>query len=268
MIHDPWEHLKSLTAARIALGRSGGSVPTRELLAFELAHAQARDAVLAPFDPEQLVAQLTPLGIGTILLQSAAHSRDEYLQRPDLGRRLADESRESLMRRAPGAVDAVDLAIVVSDGLSARAAARHALPLLQALVPLLLEEQWKLAPIAVVRFGRVAIEDEIGELSRGTLALILLGERPGLASPDSLGAYLVYHPRSGRNDAERNCVSNIRPEGLPPDKAAATLFYLLTEARHRRLSGVGLKDERAALPQRDAPPGLMRSLNRESTSVQ
>lgn len=260
MISDPWEHLKSLTSARIALGRSGGSVPTRELLAFELAHAQARDAVLSHFDAERLATEIASLGVGTILLHSAAGSRDEYLQRPDLGRQLADACRETLTRNA---ADKVDLAIVVSDGLSAQAAARQAVPLLRALVPLLLQEQWKLAPIAVVRFGRVAIEDEIGELSRATLALILLGERPGLASPDSLGAYLVYQPRRGRNDAERNCVSNIRPEGLPPDAAAATLFYLLTESRQRRLSGVALKDERGALPQHGAPPGPMKSLDRQ-----
>lgn len=244
MISDPWENLKSLTSARIALGRSGGSLPTRELLDFSLAHARARDAVLAPFDANRLAAEIAGLGAETIVLSSAAGSRDEYLQCPDRGRSLDDESRARLAKRASAAVD---LAIVVSDGLSALAAERQVVPLLAELLPLLACDNWRLAPIAVVRFGRVAIEDEIGAALKASLALILLGERPGLGSPDSLGAYIVYEPQRGRNDAHRNCVSNIRPAGLAPAAAAATLFYLLTEARRRKLSGVALKDERTAL---------------------
>lgn len=244
MTPDPWEHLKALTSARIALGRSGGSLPTRELLDFELAHARARDAVLSPFDGDSLARGIASLGSESLVLTSAARSRDEYLQYPDLGRTLGDESRRQLEQRSGGPVD---LAIVVSDGLSALAAEKQVVPLLTCLLPLLERDHWRLAPIAVVRFGRVAIEDEIGEALQASLALILLGERPGLGSPDSLGAYLVFQPRRGRTDAQRNCVSNIRPAGLPPEAAAATLHYLLTEARHRKLSGVALKDERAAL---------------------
>lgn len=244
MIPDPWENLKTLTSARIALGRSGGSLPTRELLDFSLAHARARDAVLSPFDGEVLAREIAKLGTETFVLSSAATSRDEYLQYPALGRTLSDEGRRLLEQRAK---QPVDLAIVVSDGLSALAAERQTVPLLTDLLPLLRRDNWQIAPVAVVRFGRVAIEDEIGEALHAALALILLGERPGLGSPDSLGAYLVYQPRRGRNDAHRNCVSNIRPAGLPPAAAAATLHYLLTEARRRKLSGVSLKDERAAL---------------------
>jgi ethanolamine ammonia-lyase small subunit len=244
MTRDPWENLKSLTSARIALGRSGGSLPTRELLDFSLAHARARDAVLAPFDRAGLAGEITKLGPKSIVLSSAARSRDEYLQFPQQGRTLCEESRCQLK---PCAGSPVDLAIVISDGLSALAAERQAAPLVASLLPLLARDNWQLAPIAIVGFGRVAIEDEIGELLCASLALILLGERPGLGSPDSLGAYFVYQPRPGRHDAERNCVSNIRPAGLPPEAAAATLHYLLTEARRRKLSGVALKDERAAL---------------------
>jgi ethanolamine ammonia-lyase small subunit len=244
MIPDPWENLKPLTSARIALGRSGGSLPTRELLDFSLAHARARDAVLSPFDSEALAREIAKLGTETFVLSSSAASRDEYLQYPALGRALSDEGRRQLEQRGKAPVD---LAIVVSDGLSALAAERQTVPLLAELLPLLQRDNWFLAPVTIVRFGRVAIEDEIGEVLHAALALILLGERPGLGSPDSLGAYLVYQPRRGRNDAQRNCVSNIRPAGLPPAAAAATLHYLLTEARRRKLSGVSLKDERAAL---------------------
>lgn len=238
---DPWQHLKAWTAARIALGRAGGSLPTRELLDFSLAHARARDAVLSEWDPLELAGQVQALGYAVEFASSAAISRGEYLQRPDLGRRLAEESRQRLAKCADGPCD---LAIVVSDGLSALAAQRHAVPLLAHLLPILAAESWQIAPIVFVNQGRVAIEDEIGELLQAELALILLGERPGLGAPDSLGAYLVYRPRVGLTDAQRNCVSNIRGEGLPPPVAGATLHYLLTEARHRKLSGVELKDER------------------------
>lgn len=242
MIEDPWEHLKKFTSARIALGRAGGSLPTRELLKFQLAHANARDAVHWPFDGAQLAGQIKNLGPPTIELHSAAGDRTTYLQRPDLGRRLDDESRLKLQDAAAKAEPA-DLVIVVSDGLSALAAHRQVVPVLESLLPLLLQDNWKIAPIVLVRHGRVAIEDEIGVILGTQFALMLLGERPGLGSPDGLGAYLVYGPRPGLTDAQRNCVSNIRPEGLPPPAAARTLHYLLTEARARKLSGVALKDE-------------------------
>lgn len=241
-LRDPWRQLRELTPARIALGRSGGSLPTRELLDFQQAHAQARDAVQQPFNSASLVGEIAQLGVKTILAASAAPERKTYLTRPDLGRRLAEASRNEIAAHASPS----DIAIIVSDGLSAPAAERQAAPLLAALLPLVRQERWKLAPLVVVAHGRVAIEDEIGSLLGAKAAVILLGERPGLTSPDSLGAYLVYEPRPGRTDAERNCISNIRPEGLSPAAAAQTLHYLLRECLQRRLSGVGLKDERTA----------------------
>jgi ethanolamine ammonia-lyase small subunit len=220
VIEDGWSSLRELTAARIALGRSGHSVPTRELLAFELAHARARDAVhetLHEWDST---------------LHSAARDRAEYLRRPDLGRRLGPDSARKIER---GDWDAV---IIVADGLSATAVDRHARPVVDALLPLL--EDWRVAPVCVVEQARVAISDEIGERMGASLALILIGERPGLSSPDSLGAYLTWRPRVGRTDAERNCVSNIRPEGLAPALAARRIAQLMRAARERQLTGVKL----------------------------
>lgn len=241
---DPWSRLRDLTSARIALGRTGSSLPTRELLDFQRAHAQARDAVQQPFDAASLAAEISQLGFATIVAESAAPDRKTYLTRPDLGRRLAPESQSRLAacKASP------DVALIVSDGLSAPAAQRQTAPLLIAFAPLLRREGWNLAPVVVVGHGRVAIEDEIGLLLGAKAAVILLGERPGLSSPDSLGAYLVYDPRPGRTDAERNCISNIRPEGLAPEAAAEAIHYLLGEALRRRLSGIALKDERLHLP--------------------
>jgi ethanolamine ammonia-lyase small subunit len=244
VIRDPWRELRGVTQARIALGRAGGSLPTHEWLDFKSAHAAARDAVHHEFDAAGLAAELARLGVETVVVGSAAPDRSTYLQRPDLGRRLDGPSQERL--RGYAASDSSnDLAIVVSDGLSALAVHRQAPPLLTELLPQLAADAWRVAPVVVACFGRVALQDEIGELLRATLALILIGERPGLGSPDSLGAYLVYGPRPGNTDAQRNCVSNIRAEGLPPSTAAETIAYLLSEARRRRLSGVSLKDERA-----------------------
>jgi ethanolamine ammonia-lyase small subunit len=251
---DPWHFLRDVTAARIALGRTGGSLPTRELLDFSLAHARAQDAVHVPFRAEAVVDALAATGLDSLVVSSATGNRETYLRRPDLGRQLDAASRQalqSLPRAAP-----IDLVAIVSDGLSAPAAELHAAPLLSQLVPQLVADGWQIAPVIIVRHGRVAIEDEIGELVEARLALILLGERPGLGSPDSLGAYFVYEPRIGRTDAERNCVSNIRPDGMPVDAAAETLHHLLTQARQRRLSGVALKDERATLPVHAAEPRL------------
>lgn len=239
---DPWRDFSTLTAARIALGRAGGSPPTRELLDFGLAHARARDAVWSPFDQGPLVSELEEAGIPLVLLNSAVSSRDQYLRRPDLGRRLSESSREELKRLA-SQQPACDLSMIISDGLSPQAT-RHAVPIVLALRSQLLREGWTISPVAVVRFGRVAVQDEIGQRLGATLSLILLGERPGLGSPDSLGAYLVHHPEVGRTDADRNCVSNIRPEGLPIAQAIDALHFLLTQSRHRKLSGVQLKDER------------------------
>jgi ethanolamine ammonia-lyase small subunit len=267
LISEAWSGLRSATSARIALGRAGGSLPTREWLQFKAAHAAAREAVHFAFDAEQLAAQIAALGVEVMLADSAAGDRLTFLQRPDLGRRLDDRSRFALQEKcSPHAPReelnhaerdeyTFDLAIIVSDGLSALAVHRQALPLLTALVLQLAADRWRIAPIIITRFGRVALQDEIGHTLGARLALTLIGERPGLGSPDSLGAYLVYDPRPGNTDANRNCVSNIRPEGLPCEVAARTLHYLLAEARRRKISGVQLKDERA-LPSSGGPGRL------------
>jgi ethanolamine ammonia-lyase small subunit len=239
---DQWEALQSVTAARIALGRAGGSLPTDAWLNFKSAHAAARDAVHYDFDAEQLAAEIGTLVGRVVIVDSAAQDRRTFLLRPDLGRRLDERSRYAL-QQMPAGTDH-DLAIIISDGLSALAVHRHARPLLEVLLPKLNGDGWRLAPTVVARFGRVALEDEVGQLLGARLALILIGESPGLGSPDSLGAYLVYGPRAGTTDADRNCVSNIRTEGLTHAAAADTIHYLLSEARRRRLSGVQLKDQR------------------------
>jgi ethanolamine ammonia-lyase small subunit len=243
---DPWSELRQFTSARIALGRSGGSLPTRERLDFQLAHARARDAVLAPFDPDALAQRLEALGTPTLTIESAACDRAEYLQRPDLGRKLAFHSRSLLVDTA-AKLPACDLAIIVSDGLSTHAANSQSEPLLTALLPLLAQSGWSLAPILVARHARVALADEVGDILRARMSLILLGERPGLGSADSLGAYLTFGPAPGKTDADRNCVSNIRPGGLVPTAAAQKLHWLIAQSLRLGLSGVGLKDDTAEL---------------------
>jgi ethanolamine ammonia-lyase small subunit len=231
--------LRELTPARVGLGRTGVSLGTRDLLDFQRAHAQARDAVHARLDSAALAAEIeNGTQLKVLRLHSAAANRAEYLQRPDLGRRLNEASRALLAEQPAGAAD---LAVVVADGLSALAVERHTAPLLQELLPLL--ESWSLAPITIVEQGRVAIADQIGAALHARISVILIGERPGLSSPDSLGAYITWDPRPGRNDAERNCISNIRAEGLAYAQAAAQLGYYLSEARRRRLTGVALKAE-------------------------
>ena len=222
--------LRAFTPARVALGRTGHSLPTAELLRFELDHARARDAVHEPLDAGSL-------GFRHLLLHSNAPERATYLRRPDLGRQLNPESRVLLER---GDYDA---AIIVVDGLSAPAVHHHAAPVIEALMPLLETEQWRLAPVTVVLQGRVAIGDEIGVLLGAQQAVVLIGERPGLTSPDSLGIYLTWEPRPGRTDAERNCISNVRTEGISYAMAARKLHYLMREARIRKLSGIGLKED-------------------------
>jgi ethanolamine ammonia-lyase small subunit len=238
----PWNRLKRFTPARIGLARAGAAVATAEHLAFQLAHAQARDAVHAPFDAAALTAALVQRRFAVMQLASAAHDRAAYLTSPGLGRMLADASRDRLAECAGDSM--CDLALVVADGLSALAAERHALPLIDALAARL--SGVKVGTIAVVERGRVAIGDEIGAALKARLVLVLIGERPGLTSPDSLGAYLTWAPRVGRTDAERNCVSNIRPEGLEYAAAADTLVSLIAAALRRQLTGVMLKDETGA----------------------
>lgn len=240
-VEDAWADLRALTPARIALGRAGGSLPTREWLAFSAAHAAAKDAVWSALDVERAARDLGGLGLPVLSLRSAAPDRRAYLQRPDLGRRLAPESEGAL--RAGGRAGS-DVVLLLADGLSATAAQRHGPALVHALVPRLRASGLAVGPLCVVEQARVAIEDEVGAALGARLAIVLLGERPGLGAPDSLGAYLVHGPRPGRTDAERNCVSNVRPEGLPIGAAAELLAWLCVEAIRRGLSGVALKDER------------------------
>ncbi|PCM48934.1 ethanolamine ammonia-lyase [Pseudomonas fluorescens] len=240
---NPWLELRRLTPARIALGRTGTSLPTSAQLDFQFAHAQARDAVHLPFDHAGLSAQLNERGRETLLLHSAATDRNSYLQRPDLGRKLSDASAQSLRDYAEAHPGGVDLAIVVADGLSALAVHRHTLPFLTRLEEQMSADGWSLAPIVLVEQGRVAIGDEIGQLLGAKMVVMLIGERPGLSSPDSLGLYFTYNPKVGLTDAYRNCISNVRLEGLSYGMAAHRLLYLMREACRRQLSGVNLKDE-------------------------
>lgn len=227
--------LRDYTPARVELGRAGDSIPTRALLEFQLAHARARDAVHLPLAETSLALELQQRRLSSIALASTARDRNEYLKRPDLGRRISDDSRERL---APLRAD-YDAAFVIADGLSALAVHRHAVPLLDVL---LRDLDWHIAPVAIVEQGRVAIGDEIGELLGARMVVVLIGERPGLSSPDSLGAYFTWQPRPGRTDAERNCVSNIRAEGLSYAVAAHKLLFLMNESRRLKLSGVHLKE--------------------------
>ncbi|MBH8613626.1 ethanolamine ammonia-lyase subunit EutC [Pseudomonas mohnii] len=241
--HNPWLELRRLTPARIALGRTGTSMPTRAQLDFQYAHAQARDAVHLPFDHKALSSQLAERGRESILLHSAAIDRNSYLQRPDLGRKLSDESAQLLRDYASAHPGGVDLAIVVADGLSALAVHRHTVPFLARLEEQMGAENWSMAPVILVEQGRVAVADEVGERLGAKMTVILIGERPGLSSPDSLGLYFTYNPKVGLTDAYRNCISNVRLEGLSYGMAAHRLLYLMREACRRQLSGVNLKDE-------------------------
>jgi ethanolamine ammonia-lyase small subunit len=232
------ERLRDFTPARVALGRTGHSLPTRELLDFQLAHARARDAVHAQLDVRALG---TELGMEMIVARSAAPDRATYLRRPDLGRILSDQSRLLI---ASGNYEVV---FIVADGLSALAVERNAPALLKIVLPPLAASGWRMAPVVIVEQGRVAIGDDIGEAIGAAMAVVLIGERPGLSSPDSLGVYLTWHPRRGLTDADRNCISNIRAEGLSHAAAAHKLLFLMTEARRRKLSGVTLKEEAGLL---------------------
>ncbi|RBL69141.1 ethanolamine ammonia-lyase subunit EutC [Pseudomonas sp. MWU13-2625] len=240
---NPWLELRRLTPARIALGRTGTSLPTSAQLDFQFAHAQARDAVHLPFDHAGLSAQLRERGRESLLLHSAATDRNSYLQRPDLGRKLSDASAQTLRDYAAAHPGGVDLAIVVADGLSALAVHRHTLPFLGRLEEQMAADGWSVAPVMLVEQGRVAVGDEIGQLLGAKMLVMLIGERPGLSSPDSLGLYFTYNPKIGLTDAYRNCISNVRLEGLSYGMAAHRLLYLMREACRRQLSGVNLKDE-------------------------
>lgn len=241
-IRDPWSELRRLTPARIALGRSGGSVPTAELLDFQLAHARARDAVWQELDPLALAQEVDKYEWKVVMADSAAPDRQTYLRQPATGRRLSTESRAQLVAMQ-STQQPFDVAVIVSDGLSALAAQRQTAPFLAEWKPMVEQAGWNVSPVVIVLRGRVAIQDEIGKLLGARAAVILLGERPGLGSPDSLGAYVVFDPQPGRTDAERNCISNIRPEGLPPDEAARRLHQVIAAALQQRISGIQLKIE-------------------------
>jgi len=240
---DPWEALRGLTPARIALGRSGPGLPTRAVLEFGLAHARARDAVHTEPDFDALEAALRLDGYAPLRVHSAAHDRMTYLTRPDLGRKLDAAGTQLLRAHAR----ACEIAVTIADGLSATAVQQHALPLLAALRAQALE-RWNAIPVVLARQGRVALGDAIGEALGARLMVMMIGERPGLSSPDSLGLYLTYAPRSGRADAERNCISNVRPAGLPYAEAARKLDWLCAAALARGLTGIALKDDSAASP--------------------
>jgi ethanolamine ammonia-lyase small subunit len=241
MRSDPWSQLRRHTRARIALGRAGASLPTAQLLEFAADHADARDAVHSELDVRSLIDSFSSLGLPILSLRSRAPDRESYLKCPDLGRRLDEPSSTAVF--ANSSAD-VDVALIVGDGLSAVAAQRHSTAVLIHLLPLLRARRFSLAPICVVTQARVAVQDEIGSLLKARVAVILLGERPGLGSVDSLGGYLVHGPSIGNTDAQRNCISNIRAGALNPSAAAEVIAWLIDQSLIRRLSGVNLKDDR------------------------
>lgn len=237
---DPWQQLKSFTRARIAIGRVGSSLPTNEVLNFGLSHAMARDAVHLPLDINTLEADIQTLGLNTLRVKSMAADRATYLLRPDWGRRLQEQSLIQLQHLSH--TKPIDFLIVVGDGLSSLAVARHAVPLL-AEIKQQLPADWHTGHVVIASQARVAIGDEIGQALDAKMVVMLIGERPGLSSPDSLGIYLTYNPKLGLSDADRNCISNVRPEGLQYAAAAKKLIWLAKEAMRLKVTGVALKDE-------------------------
>lgn len=248
-----WADLRALTRARIALGRSGAAQRTADVLAFGVDHALARDAVHLPLDAGALRAELEAAGFAVLEAHSAAPDRAGYLMRPDLGRRL-DAASVGNLDGLPA--QEIDLLPVVGDGLSALGVQRYAVPVLRALRER--AGELRLGPVVIARQARVALGDEIGERLRARAVVMLIGERPGLSSPDSLGLYLTQAPRVGRVDAERNCISNVRQHGLAPEEAARKLLWLAREARRLGATGVGLKDLSDAAVLKPGPAaGLM-----------
>lgn len=253
---NPWRRLSAWTDARIGLGRAGVSLPTQAMLAFQLAHAQARDAVHLPLDTAALMTELAELSQRRkallphkpVHLHSQVDDRITYLQRPDLGRKLSQPSCDALDRLGHTGDSPVDLALVIADGLSSFGVQQNAVGLLDALLTDLEadDQTWELAPLVVVSQGRVAIGDDVGHRLNARCVVVLIGERPGLSSPDSLGLYLTWAPEPGLTDASRNCISNIRPAGLSPGEASRRLLYLLRAARRKKVSGVPLKDRSEA----------------------
>jgi ethanolamine ammonia-lyase small subunit len=257
-----WARLRVVTPARIGLARAGAAISTRETLAFQAAQARARDAVAAPFDADGLETGIAARSLTPLRLQSRAGDLTAYLARPDLGRALDDPSRARLAAAPKG----FDLVFVLADGLSPQATRKHALPLIDAALPTLVGDGWRVGPVAIVERGRVASGDEIGAGLEARLVAVLVGERPGLTTPDSLGVYLTWAPRAGRSDAERNCLSNVRPEGLLYAEAARRFVLLCRAARRLKLTGVGLKDESEAAPAVLGPAATRASTGSAQTS--
>jgi ethanolamine ammonia-lyase small subunit len=249
---DPWQQLKTFTRARIAIGRTGSSLPTKEILNFGLSHAMARDAVHLALDIDALENDIQSLGFETIRVHSNAENRATYLLRADYGRRLNEQSISALKnlntnhskinQKKP-----IDFLIVVGDGLSSLAVSRHVAPMLTEIKKLCADDasisEWPTSRVVIASQARVAIADEIGETLNAKIVVMLIGERPGLSSPDSLGLYLTYAPKVGLSDADRNCISNVRPEGLQYATAAKKLIWLAKEAMRLKVTGVRLKDE-------------------------
>lgn len=237
---DPWEDLKRFTDARIALGRTGCSVLTDEYLRFSLAHARARDTINLPFDRQMIRKRLEDMGLDVVFAESAATSRDVFIRRPDLGRRLSEVSRERLRKMKYAGADVL---IVIGDGLSSKAVHKQAVPLIHEFLPYMRELGLSVGPIVLAKQSRVALGDDIAEVMNCGLVAMLIGERPGLSSPDSLGVYMTYKSFAGRLESERNCISNIRPEGLPYERAAFKLAWLVEMAFANKVSGTALKDK-------------------------
>jgi ethanolamine ammonia-lyase small subunit len=238
------QSLRAFTSARVSLRRTGAALATSEVLDFQRAHAEARDAVQAALDADRfadrLACQLNALnlgGTGILKMRSAAPDRQAYLRRPDLGRQLDPASTVQLSALG------CDVVFVIGDGLSAVAVERHAIPLLSAILPEILRAGWRCGPICLVTQARVAIGDPIGAALGAKLSIVLIGERPGLSTPDSLGVYITWNPQPGRHDADRNCISNIGGGGLSYEAAAARLLWYMTEAQSRQATGITLKEQ-------------------------
>jgi ethanolamine ammonia-lyase small subunit len=245
-VTDPWKRLRSFTQARIGLSRSGHAVSTEVLLEFQHAHAEARDAVKQKWDVTDFAAQLKKMNEPSVTIESMVTDRDQFLKRPDLGRKLSPNSQK-LLKPSHSQMD-YEIVFLVSDGLSANAVDKHATNFWKALTPHLKNEKLSHAPIVLAPFSRVALSDEVGAIVKAKLAVMMIGERPGLSSPDSLGIYLTYNPKLGNHDANRNCISNIRPpNGLNYDLAAQKLIFLIKESLRLQLSGVRLKEHEPAL---------------------
>ena len=234
---DAWTTLRNFTKARIALGNSGGSLPLSEILSFQLAHANAKDAIFVPLQINELQSQLEDLNIQVFSLHSQVNNRDEYMKRPDLGRRLNEESTRVLKNSG----QSFDIVFVITDGLSAEAVNTQAAEIIKKLIRTL-AGKYKIA-VSIVSQGRVAIGDEIGELLGAKFSVVFIGERPGLSSPQSMGIYTTYNPKPGLTDENRNCISNIHADGLSREDAAVILNYLVEQSFQKKISGVNLKLE-------------------------